>query len=124
MIPIIKKPEINAILINGYNKPIFFIGCNKLYGDHQMEIKRVLYPNSIQKFKITSTVLNDNLISGKCHYEVPVVSPIDTIKFVPLQIQYHLNTQSGHEYYGILNSEYYDVYVNIPYYHHAVYAIY
>jgi len=123
LIPLMTNPEINAVLYNRHDKPIFFIGCDKLYGNHLTDIKRVLYPNSFQKFQITTTIINDHIISGKCYYTVPIISPTDTIKFVPLQIQYHLNTLSGNEYYGILNSDYYDVYVNMFNSHRAIYAI-
>lgn len=114
---IITDLNVSAYLHNLFSEPIYFKECTG-YGKQIENISWVLPTQNIQKLLFTNYNFGEQLISMKCYYYVPIVLPFHN----DLQILYDLeileliiyfNADSGHEYYGMSVSEFYNVFIRI-----------
>lgn len=95
-----KEITIKLELVNNYNETFEFLNC-EIEGELATDVDQYIYPGTTQSYIIKST--DPLLLHGKCFYIVPTYYESTILEFF-----FHYDKRRGQEWYGIVNSEYYD----------------
>lgn len=109
---------INATFHNNYNNNAEYLFCKVYGGENIGHINDILYPNNKQSF-LFNAYNEINILSGNCYYKVLNEYNVRDI----LDILFYRSV-FGHEHYGLSNSPYYKVKIDIKSIGHPMYYIY
>lgn len=103
------EPFINGNFHNRYDKEISYTHCVIDGGKRIGEMKNPLLPYDNQT--LTLMPFNDTIdtINGNCYYNVPINESYNEI----LNIVFYRSIKFHQEFYGMSNSKYYDVDIQI-----------
>jgi hypothetical protein len=107
--------DINAKFNNRFSE-LHFIECNFDNGNITNEINNTLFYNNTQKYNIIPIDECETQINGKCHY---LVSDYDVV----LELLFYRSSMWQQEYYGMSNSQYFDVEIIIEEEAHPLFII-
>jgi len=114
-----QDPSIYARFNNLYEGELEYIRCDVNGGTQIEKIQNPLQSNQTQKL----TFIADDQsmqVDGYCFYKIPVNHTYS----VELDILFYRSFITGHEYYGLSNSEYYDVWIDVVSYGKPQYYIF